>query len=569
MNTATNYRRFSKYLFLFGVALGVAGLVTGLLTGEWSTVPVILLVIGIALIVNYLIVLLGSNQDFWAKRSTQIGTNALVATFFMVVVLGLINFLAVRYQLRLDLTDNQLFTLSPQSQQVVKVLPKTLKVWVFERSPNPEDQALLKNYQRYGDNFEFEFIDPQVRLELAQKFGVTNFGEVYVEFGDKKQIVQTLSPDESLSEVALTNAIVKVQRDRTPKAYFLQGHGEPLLETVEGGMSQALSAMEDNGFVAEPLLLGQLPQIPADADVVIVAGPKRELLSGELQALQNYLQQGGSMLLMLDPNTEPGVDPLLEDWGVEVDDLVVIDASGIASVSGFGPLTPLVNTYGNHPITRDFANGYSFYPLARTIDSVEEEKDNIDAIPLLITGEESWAESQLNPEANETVDFDEGRDRRGPLNLGLALSRQLGEDKNQEKKEEPNSDNQQSEESDSETSKSENQEEVEKDNQESADQQKEEEKNTSKLEARLVVIGNSTFATNGWFDEQLNDDIFLNSVNWLSKDDDQSLSLRPKQQQNRRLNITPIQAAVLNWLNLLIMPLLALIAAVVVWWQRR
>ena len=561
----TTYINISKYLFLLGLTLTVAGLVASLISGEWSITPIILLILGVVLILNYLGILIRSNQGFWGKRSTQIGTNAVVATFFMLIMLALVNFLAVRYQVRIDLTENQQFTLSPQSQKIVATLPNDLKVWIFERTQEPELKSLLDNYSNYGEKFSYEFVDPNLEVALAQSFGVSAFGEIYVEYGNKKQLVDTINPGQSLSESDLTNAIVKVQRDRSPKVYFLQGHGEPLLESVEGGMSQAVEALEDNGFIVEELFLSQSPQIPADATVIILAGAERELFAGEIEALQSYLSKGGSLFLLLDPDTEPGLDPLISDWGIQVDDRFIIDASGLGSISGFGPLVPIVSTYGNHPITQDFGNSFSLYPLARTIDF--NDKEGIDGIPLLITGENSWAELDVNPGEDETVEFNEGRDREGPLNLGLAMSRQVNQSA---KVEESKEKEEEKEEVETETQTENKTEENSEEKEENTDENKEEDSSPEEvIESRLVVIGNSSFATNGLFGEQLNSNVFLNSVNWLSKDDEQALSLRPKEQTNRRLNITPVQALVLNWLALVIMPLFGLGSAFFVWWRRR
>jgi ABC-type uncharacterized transport system involved in gliding motility auxiliary subunit len=83
------------------------------------------------------------------------------------------------------------------------------------------------------------------------------------------------------------------------------------------------------------------------------------------------------------------------------------------------------------------------------------------------------------------------------------------------------------------------------------------------------VIGNSSFSSNGWFEQQLNGDVFLNSISWLSNRDDQTLSIRPKEQKNRRINLTPMQAGLIGWTGLLIMPLLGLMTAGVMWWRRR
>jgi ABC-type uncharacterized transport system involved in gliding motility auxiliary subunit len=510
----------SKLLFFLGLTLIVAGIVVGLITGNWLLPTVGLLAVGTILIVIWFILISKNKKSFWTRRSTQAGTNALIATAAMLAIIGLINFVAVGNSLRFDLTETQLFTLSPQSQEIVQNLSQPLKVWVFDRSINPETQTLLENYRRYGNNFQFELVDPEIKVGLAEKFKVQSLGEVYLEYGDKKQRIETIDAaiGSSLSEVQLTNAIEKIQRDRTPYIYFLQGHGEPQLDANEGGLSQAVNSLEARGYQVQPLNLALSNQIPENAEVIVVAGPTRQLFPAEVQALKDYLDRGGRLLLLLAPKTDPGLTPLLQDWGVKLDDRLAIDASGAGNILGFGPAAPIINNYGNHPITSNFNNGISVFPESRPLEISELE--GIDAIPLVVTNENTWGES--NPAAEEIV-FDPQVDIKGPLNLALALTRTQSSDKQQEK-------------------------------------------NT---QSRLVIFGSSTFALNGWFQQQLNSDLILNSVNWLAGEDEQILSISPREQTNRRINLTPLQAGIISWMALLIMPLIGLIVAVITWWRRR
>ncbi|MEC4895266.1 MAG: Gldg family protein [Oscillatoria sp. PMC 1051.18] len=545
--------KYWRYLIWLGPCLLVAGLIAGLVTGEWTVLPIIFLVIGLGIIIFGLITF-GGAKKFFARRSTQAGTNAIVATVALVVILGLINFLAVRYTGRIDLTENQLFTLSPQSQEIVKNLEQPLKVWAFVPTPNPADKELLARYSRYGENFEYEFVDPQIEVGIAQRFDVNLIGEIYLEYGDKKQLVQSLSPGEPISEIELTNAIAKVQRDVLPKIYFIQGHGEPLLEAEQGGFSQAVASLEKSGYEVEPLNLASLAAVPEDAGVVAIAGAKRPLIPGEVSAIQTYLDNGGSAFLLIDPNTNPGLDSLLQEWGIVLDNRIVIDASGTGSVLGFGPVTPLVRDYGNHPIVADFANGISIYPLARRIDT--NQVVGITATPLIVTSEQSWAESDVE---SEELEFNPASDVPGPLNLGFAFSRPVSSTPTQTTP---------PPETEAETPPATDEEitETEAEDLETEETANEAENNP---EARLVAIGNSTFATDGWLDEQLNQDLFLNSVDWLSKQDEKSLSIRPKQQENRRINLTPEKAAIIFWSALVVVPLLGLITAGIMWWRRR
>jgi len=590
--------QYLKYLLWLGPILSLMGIGARVVSDSWSPIALGLLIAGMVLI-GLLLLFLGSfAPGFWGRRSTQVGTNAFIATLAVLVILGLINFLAVRSGVRVDLTENQLFTLSPLSQRVVEELDQPLKVWVFNPNPNQADRRLLENYRRYSSNLEYKFIDPQQEPGLARKFDVQTLGEVYLEYGSERKLLQTLSQIEPLSEIKLTNGIAKLTSDRTDTVYFLQGHGENSLEAGEGGLLQAVDALKDKNFTVETLNLTQQSQVPEDASVVVIASPKEPLFEAEIQALENYLSEGGSLLVMLNPDINPGLDSLLADWGVGLDDRIVIDPSG--QVTGFGLATSIVNSYGAHPITQDFAGQYSLYPLARSVETIPVE--GVERTPLVITNEEAWAESE--PE-NQPLDFNPESDGRGPLNLGVALSRQVKDSASNaekaEKKDESPSDSPESKEEESEkpeaSPKPTNEEDSEEDSEASSTPTDEEDveketadktepepiidedleastsdkENTQEKgnEARLVVFGNSDFATNGWFEGQVNSDVFLNSVSWLSNQEEEAFSIRPKEQKSRRLNLTQGQTAALAWSALLFVPLFGFTTAGVMWWQRR
>ncbi|MEW6491851.1 MAG: Gldg family protein [Cyanobacteriota bacterium] len=601
MKTLKKSKTSLKYLFWLGPILTIMGISAYFVAGEWSPVAVGLLAAGLVLIGLWLVFLGSLAPGFWNRRSTQVGTNAIIATLSVLVLLGLINFLAIRYGQRLDLTENQQFTLSPLSQAVVRDLDQPVKVWIFSPSPNPVDLELLKNYRRYGAKLDYEYVDPQLQPGLAQKFNVNSRGEVYLEYGAQRKLVQTVSDIEPLSEIKLTNSIEQLTSDRIDKVYFLQGHGERPMEEVEGGLSQALNALQDKNFTPLPLNLAERSEVPSDASAVVVAGPKRPLFEGEVEALKNYLSSGGSLLLMIDPETNPGLDSILTDWGVTLDRQVVIDASGEGRVVGLGPATPLVTNYSNHPITQDFGNNYSLYPVARPVE-VTSIKGVTDT-PLLRTNEQSWAEN--TPEKQPLQFNPQEGDKPGPLTLGVALSRKVQPPSVLPTPQATSSPGAspspspsltgQANASPSPTAQATASPQVSPSpspsptaeataspqaspspspsptTQATASPSSENETKTEKKasEARLVVIGNSSFSTNGWFDQQLNGDVFLNSVSWLSNRDNRALSIRPKEQENRRLNLTPIQAGILGWTGLFIMPLLGLTTAGIMWWLRR
>ncbi len=584
-----NKNKLWKLVFWLGPFFLAAGLTVGLISEKWGIIPLLLTIIGFV-ICSLWVIVQSQQSKWWQKRSTQSGTNALVATLSVLVILGLINFLGIRYHFRLDLTDTQLFTLAPQSRELVSNLPQTMKVWLFSKEQNSQDQELLDNYHRQSNQFKFEYVDPQLRPGLAERFGVKDYGEVYLEFQTKRQLVQVISENERLSEVKLTNRLQQITSSKTAKVYFLQGHGEHPLSATKGAISQAIQGLTDKNFTTSALNLAQQPQVPDDADVLVVAGPQRELLTGEVTALQNYLNRGGNLLLMIDPNTNPKIDTILKDWGVRLDNRLAIDISGQSLQ--LGPAAILVTEYGQHPITKDFANNISVYPLARSLEI--DPVPGIESMALLKTKPypSSWAESD---QKSEKLEFNEGKDLKGPLTLGVALTKKLLNPNspipnptnspipNPTNSPIPNPTN--SPIPNPTTSPTPNPTNSPIPNPTTSSTPipttsptpipitspiptPTTSQNIAK-ESRLVVFGNSSFAVDGLFEQQLNGDVFLNSVSWLSQQDQQLLSIRPKEPKNRRIVISTLQANLLTISAVLLLPLIGLVTGFIIWCKRR
>ncbi|WP_416673365.1 DUF7088 domain-containing protein [Egbenema bharatensis] len=260
-----------KYLFWLSPVLIVMGLTAGAIAG-WTGIPAGLVVTGVLLGLVWLVWQGATQRGFWARRSTQEGTNAIIATLAMLVILGLINFLAARHGARIDLTENQMFTLAPQSQLTVQQLEQPVRAVIFAQSPDPIDRQLLENYRRETDQFSYEYVDPQAQPGVAQQFGVQTFGEVYLESGNTQRFIQTINAQERLSERRLTNGLAQINSIQEQKVYFLQGHGERELTEGQGGYAQVQASLSEEGFGVEPLNLAENPVVPEDAGVVVVAG---------------------------------------------------------------------------------------------------------------------------------------------------------------------------------------------------------------------------------------------------------------------------------------------------------
>lgn len=496
-------RRLRRWGPGLGIGLALAALGFAFIRGvQPGAIALFLLGSAIALISW----LLGLN---WQQRSLRSGATAAGTTALILLLLILLNWGAVRWDRRLDLTEAQLNSLAPESQQVVSKLQQPVTLWFFSAQPDPGLQKLVQLYQRQSPQLRFERVDLQQRPDLAERLGVKDEGDLILEQGDRRQFLvnQAVTP---LSEARLTTAIANLQQTAATPLYWLQGHGEPAPEAL----AAANQALSDRGYTVRPLnLASQLAtgnaDIPNDAALVAIAAPERPLLAAEVASLQRYLVRGGRLLVLAPPTAETGLEPLLQPWGLNLDRRSVIDSSS-GAIAGFGPEAPLVDRYGNHPITQAFGNGLSFFPKAGAI--LIEEKPEIKVDPLLISNDRSWAEADLG----DTVGFDPARDLRGPLALAAAASRKTGEQ-----------------------------------------------------EARIVVFGSSQFLQDGLFNQQLNGDVFLNSVGWLSDRQADALSIRPRQSRDRRLLLTGWRATVVTWLSLVIIPLAGFSGAAWLTWQRR
>ncbi|MBW4461867.1 MAG: Gldg family protein [Nodosilinea sp. WJT8-NPBG4] len=519
MKSLVAYQKYLKYLAFPGLALVTAGLIAGVVAG-WTLLPAGLLIGGIGLLLLGLVLGNYGQGRFWAQRSTEAGANALISTLAVLAILGLVNFLAVRYASRVDLTENQIFTLAPQSQQVVQTLENPTRIVVFDPLPNPQDRQLLESYRQAGPQFTFDYVNPYNDPRQAQEFGATQTGMVFVESGETRRFLQNVGPSERLSERTLTNALDQVVSDRPLTVYFTQGHQEFTIDGSDTGFLQAATALEDKSAVVQPLDLSKTSTVPEDASVVVVAGPAAEFFEPEVNALQTYLNGGGSLMLLIDPRTSPGIDRLLDPWGITLDDRIVLDTSGSGQLVGLGPAAPLVTDFGDHPITRDFTGGRSFFPLVRPVNV--EEVPGVTTTPILQSNPQSRAEA-LSTEGE--LQYDENAPASGPYTLGVALSRPVEGAASAEGEPPP--------------------------------------------ESRLVVIGNATFATDGLFEQQLNGDVFLNAISWLGQQTDATLSIRPREVTNRRITLTVQQQIGLGVFALLVLPAIGLGLAVLMWLRRR
>src|SRR4029453_18813542 len=162
--------------------------------------------------------------------------------------------------------------------------------------------------------------------------------------------------------------------------------------------------------------------VPSDCDVLVLAGPKQSLFPQEASAIGKYLEKGGKAMLLIDPDTDPKLDDVLHAWGIQIGNNTVVDASGVGRFFQLGPGARLARTYGSHAITKDFEGTMTFFPMSRSVEATPGS--GASTTELRKTSEESWGETEIS---GGNVAFDEAKDKKGPITLGVAASKPEGD----------------------------------------------------------------------------------------------------------------------------------------------
>ena len=280
------------------------------------------------------------------RRSTQYGANTALMVVMVVGLLGMINFLAKKYQQRWDLTSNQRYSLSDQTEKLVRGLEAEVEVLHFDKDPDPDLDDLMKEYVALNPSgLSYRKVDPQAEPGLARKYEVNRFGEIVVISGEKRESV------EAAREEDITNTILKVTREQDKVIYFTKGHNEADIENnrEEGGYAAAKQAIENQNYRVQSINLAEAGSIPEDCSALVIAGPAVALLPTETALIDGYVDAGGKVLLLLDPDLDSGLKELLEKWKIGVEDDIVVDSSGLGQLFGMGPAAPLVTSYESHP----------------------------------------------------------------------------------------------------------------------------------------------------------------------------------------------------------------------------
>jgi gliding motility-associatede transport system auxiliary component len=473
-------------------------------------------------------------------------------TLGVVGVLSALAYLSTLFPLRLDLTKAKVYSLSEPTVNMLKRLDKPVHIVFFNDPLMRETVELYELMAKQTPLVTVELYDPMLNPAQARMFGVQFAGTAIMKSEDRKLQVQ------GSSETDIANGILRVSQGARQLVCFLDGHGEPdpfSLEShdhLEGspghshglgakhvvherhGMAKARNALEAMNYKVEKASLVQGGQTLSRCAVLVVAGPKTVLLPNEVEAIRDYLSKGGNAFFMLDPFVKTGLEPVIREYGIILDDDIVIDEASHfwADVS-----SPAVTDYNRHQVTRDLP--LSFFPGARSLSPTPQRVPGTAVTPIANSSKNSWGQS--NP---DRVEFKEGRDLPGPRTLMVIANRrpltpgdvatirpQDGRVAGQASSTAAGL-------------------------------------GTVTGKSRIAVVGDSDFATNSFFNIMGNGTLFLNTMNYLAAQEN-LIGVQPRSYDLPRVNLTNRQMKGTFFLSVVLIPALLALVGIAVWWRQR
>jgi ABC-type uncharacterized transport system involved in gliding motility auxiliary subunit len=455
-------------------------------------------------------------MDAASARQAKYGATAGLYVLVVVAVLVMINWLANRYNKSYDATSNKLYTLSEQTQKIVKGLNGDATITYFDRTSGfDQAKGLLDRYANLSPKIHVKYVDVLKNPTVARAYNLKYPGTAFVETGGKKEEAK------GMTEEGITGAFIRAEKGGTKKVCFVQGSGEHGLdEAGNNGLSRFKDALSKESYDAASVSLLQSAQVPADCTVLAVAGPQYDYQQPEVNAIKDYIEKGGRVLFLIDPPLQMGrttiskntaLATMLSSLGVTMDNDLVLEVNPIGQLFGLGPEVPLITAYGSQPIVTELRSATGF-PLAQSMTIANKGQSSVEK--LFSTGDRAEATTNL---ASESVTLGDAKNKKGPFVLGAAGTYNTGK---------PNQ------------------------------------------QGRFVVIGNSGFAANNFISFNANRDLAMNTINWLAQDED-LISIRPKETEDRRLNVNAAQMRVFLYFTLIALPLLIIGSGVSVFLKRR
>lgn len=513
--------RHSKVLGLAGVGMVALGLAMWVVKFEFDLSVAITTIAGLFLLLFTLFVNFTAFRDFIGRRSTRYGMGSMVTIVLVLAIIVFVEAISAKHHVRFDMTRRKVYSLSDQTVKVLDGLNADVEALAFYSKVHARRdtyEQLLKLYEYHSPRFRYTMIDPEMKPTIVKEHGIKFYGTTVVKSGDRQVKI------EEGTEEKLTNAILKVIRTEHETIYVLKGHGEPALDDEsETGYSRAKESIEDESYEVKELVLMREEEVPEDAAAVIVNGPKVLPSEHELKLIAGYIERGGSLLFMIDPENAQGMEEFLLKYGVVLKRDMVVDT--MSRMFGADFRIPVVTEYARHPITENFGMA-SFFPVARSVNVDTEKVPEGGKIEVLAsTGPKSWAETDFQELKLGKAAFNKGMDTPGPVPVAVVVT--IGQDQALG----------------------------------SRDTEK-------KPVARIVVFGDSDFANNSYLGASGNRDLFLNTVRWLAGEDD-LISVRPRSFDSTPLFLKASQARLIFILPVIVLPAAVLVAGVTIFTRRK
>ncbi|CAB1083693.1 hypothetical protein JY97_07530 [Alkalispirochaeta odontotermitis] len=502
-------------LAILGLAAQFAGFIFGLIMPGLRYYAWGILALGSALLATAVILEFKRVRGALASRRGRFGLSTIVKVSLFGGIILIINAISVGTYHRFDFTGLAQFTLTSQTKEILAELNQPVEILNFYSPSVPVTissyaKNLTTEYRNQTDELTVRNIDPDLHPDQARQYQVDQAGALYgvTVFVGRQGQRRVLGPRIAAeAEHAFTSAILEVTGTRQRKVYFLTGHGE---HSIHSDYDSARSGLRDNLFQVDQLDLKNASAVPADAAVVILAGPQQPLSKDEQQVLQNYLANDGRLLILWNPDPPQWLRRFLASWWLDIADGTVVDS---ASHVAPNPHTLLIPGDRN-----SFKLPETYFPGAAPVFPRGAIPDGAVILPLIWTSAESWIEKEFSL-AGKPV-FNEQVDRKGPLPIGALVSTTPVDNP------------------------------------------------TGPEGTRLVLIGDSDFAANRHFRNGNNGDLFLTAVNWLTAGGE-IISVDRKALVTRRLLLDPEQARFLHISSMGLLPLILLLTGVYVWWRRR
>ena len=498
-------------LGVIGTALAVAGMIGYQVAPEQLWIVTTLEGLALLCLILFFMAHANTLKAVSSRRSTKMGVNSLLMVLLLIGILSILNFLAARHSIRWDLSENQNFSLAPQTHRVIRNLPRDVKITVFTREKDPGYQTYkerLDSYRQASAKIAVEFVDPERQPKVAQSYGITRSDTAIFESGS--QTVRVTTP----SETELTGALIRVSKDDKKRILFLEGHGEPGTDNRDRtGFSVAKDILTKQGYEVGTLSLLTQSAVPEDTSILAIAGPRKPMTSDELDRIQAYVDKGGHLLVMADPDTQTDLNPLLKRWGLALGPGVLVDFQD--RLAQGEPTVLLVRTFTEHEITQDL-NAAVLFPLARHVSFDEQVGKDWEFVQLARTSANSRAVLKAT---GRIIALNEKEDIKGPLPMAAALAPKTP-------------------------------------------------RTEGKPRPAIVVIGNSTFASNAFVNFPGNSDFFLHAAAWLAQDREM-ITIGPRDEALRPFVPNPVQERALLYLQVFFLPAVVLVAGVNVWRKRR